>query len=173
MKRPMDLIRTTMTVIPLAVALVATPTGSFSNPADCTTHADKPDEHSDMIRVSADLIRVTGVENTVALEGRPVVTEGDLCLSANSILATYEEGTGKLLAMSAADDVSVAKGADHATGDSARYDVEAQTVVLLGNVTLTSDGAIVNSQKLTIDLENETLTLEGKVESDIDPVPGE
>ena len=46
-------------------------------------------------------------------------------------------------------------------------------MVLLGNVTLTSDGAIVNSQKLTIDLENETLTLEGKVESDIDPVPGE
>lgn len=130
-------------------------------------------DQSDLIKVSAEVVTVTGSQNTVELNVDPVLTQGNLCLSANRILATYEPESGELVTMSAFEDVSFFRGSDHATSAVAHFDVETRVLVLEGNVVLRREGSTVAADQVTISLKDETVTLAGNVRSAINPVSGE
>ncbi|MCY3877481.1 MAG: hypothetical protein OXF88_24725 [Rhodobacteraceae bacterium] len=139
----------------------------------CLAHSANPGNQSELIRVSAEIVTVTGGKNTVLLTGNPVLTQADLCLSANRILATYSPESGKLVTISAYEDVSFFRGSDHATSGVSHYDVETRVLVLEGNVTLTREGSTIAADEVTLNLDNETVTFSGNVSSVINPVSGE
>lgn len=162
---------TAILVTPFAFGL-----GTHASHADtpgCLAHSANPGDQSEVIKVSAEIVTVTGRKNTVLLEGNPVLTQGDLCLSANRILATYAPESGELVTISAYENVTFFRGSDHATSDASHFDVETQILVLEDNVTLAREGSTIAADEVTLNLENETVTIAGNVSSVINPVSGE
>ena len=165
---------TLLTAIPaMAFALGLGAHASFADPSRCQSYIENTGDQSELIKVSAEVVTVTGSKNTVELDVDPVLTQGNLCLSASRILATYAPGSGELLTMSAFKDVVFFRGQDRAASEAAHYDVESRVLVLEGDVILRRDGSTVAADKVTIGLENETVTFAGNVRSAINPVSGE
>lgn len=146
---------------------------SLADTSACLAHSANPGNQSELIKVSAEIVTVTGRKNTVLLEGNPVLTQGDLCLSASRILATYDPESGELVTISAYDNISFFRGSDHATSDASHFNVETRVLVLEDNVTLTREGSTIAADEVTLNLESESVTIAGNVYSVINPVSGE
>ena len=171
MIRRMNPIFTAIPAVAFALGLGAH--ASLADPSRCQPYMANTDEQSELIKVSAEIVTVTGARNTVELNVDPVLTQGNLCLTASRILATYTPESGELVTMSAFKDVTFFRGLDHATSDAAHFDVETRVLVLEGNVILRREDSTVAADQVTINLKDETVTLAGNVRSAINPVSGE
>ncbi len=114
------------------------------------------------IDFAADSIEVQSRADRVAIVGHVVVRQEGLTLTAQRMTIAYTSAGGvDVNRIDALGGVTVTKGADRATGDSAIYDLDHRLITLIGNVQLDQGGNHLSGGRLVIDLGSGRASVNG------------
>lgn len=128
--------------------------------------AARPDPNAP-VEVAADALSVNQDDGTAIFSGNVVITQGDMILSAPSVLVVYKEDSQQIATLEASGGVTLVSGADAAEATSAQYDIDAGTVLLKGNVLLNQGSNVMSGDQITINLTNGTAQVGGRVRTTI------
>lgn len=151
---------------PLALTMVAAltlplaPTSALAQELAFGSTRPSPDTP---VSVSADALSVNQEDGTATFTGDVVIEQGDMILSAATVLVVYKEDSQKIASLQASGGVTMASGKDAAEAQNADYDIDAGIVVLTGNVLLTQGENAITGEKVTIDIDAGTATAGGRV----------
>lgn len=122
----------------------------------------RPDPNAP-VSVEADSLAVNQEDGTATFTGNVVITQGDMLLSAASVLVVYQENSQKIASLKASGGVTMASGPDAAEAQKADYNIETGIVLLTGQVLLTQGENVITGDKITINLETGTAQAGGRV----------
>jgi lipopolysaccharide export system protein LptA len=123
------------------------------------------------VEVSADQLAVNNADGSAVFSGNVVVTQGEMKLSAATIQVNYAEDSKSIDQLIASGGVIVTNLGDAAEAREAIYTIETGMIVLTGDVLLTQGPSAMAGQKLTINLNDGTGIMEGRVTTTF--VPGD
>lgn len=122
---------------------------------------------------SADSIEVQSRADRVVIAGHVVVQQAGLTLTAARMTVAYTDGGGvDVHRIDAVGGVTVTKGTDRATGDSAIYDLDRRIITMLGNVRLTQNGNQLQGGRMVIDLNSGRANVDGRATGGTAGAPG-
>ena len=114
------------------------------------------------IEISADSLEVAQEEQVATFAGNVDAVQGDLVLSADSLMVHYEgrgdtvglaaDTGGTINRIEASGDVILSSPEETAEGDVGVYDVPARLITLNGNVVLTRGENVIRGEQLELDL---------------------
>ena len=119
------------------------------------------------IELSADALEVLQSKHTAVFTGNVIVKQGDIRINAAQMTVNYRESgsdgaMGKgIYRILAEGKVLFTTPGETAQGDSAIYDVDGETIHLLGNVLLTRDKNVLKGTKLDYNLSTGRSVLVG------------
>lgn len=122
------------------------------------------------VEVTADQLAVNQTDGTATFTGNVLIAQGEMRLSAASVLVEY--GTGdrsRIERLHATGGVTLVSGADAAEATEAIYSIDSGDVVMTGNVLLTQGTSTIAGQMLTVDLKTGTGRMEGRVKTVLQP----
>ncbi len=112
---------------------------------------------------SADAIEVQSRADRVLISGNVVVEQAGLRLTAARMTVAYSDASGvDVNRIDAVGGVTVAKGGDRATGNSAIYDLDRRLITMIGNVQLTQGANRLNGGRMVIDLNSGRASVDGR-----------
>lgn len=112
---------------------------------------------------AADSIEVQSRADRVVIAGNVVVEQAGLTLTAARMTVAYSDASGvDVNRIDAVGGVTVTKGADRATGNSAIYDLDRRIITMLGNVQLVQGANRLNGGRLVIDLTSGRASVDGR-----------
>lgn len=112
---------------------------------------------------AADSIEVQSRADRVVIAGNVVVEQAGLTLTAARMTVAYSDASGvDVNRIDAVGGVTVTKGADRATGNSAIYDLDRRIITMLGNVQLVQGANRLNGGRLVIDLTTGRASVDGR-----------
>ena len=115
------------------------------------------------VSVDAGRIDVQERENRVAFSGDVVVTQDNLTVRSQRMLLNYvDAGSLELQRITATGRVSVARGNERATGDTAVYDFNRRIITLAGDVRLRQGQNTLVGGRLVIDLDTGVSSVDGR-----------
>ena len=115
------------------------------------------------VSVDAGRIDVQERENRVAFSGDVVVTQDNLTVRSQRMLLNYvDAGSLELQRITATGGVSVARGNERATGDTAVYDFNRRIITLAGDVRLRQGQNTLVGGRLVIDLDSGVSSVDGR-----------
>ncbi|CUH66465.1 Lipopolysaccharide export system protein LptA precursor [Thalassovita autumnalis] len=148
-------------VISLAfAALIAVAAPVLAQDLAFGTSRPDPDEP---VAVEADALAVNQEDGTATFTGNVVITQGDMVLSAETVLVVYKEDSQKIASLDATGGVTMVSGEDAAEAQNAQYDIDAGTVLLTGQVLLSQGDNVMSGDRITIDLNAGTAQAGGRV----------
>ncbi|WP_022706974.1 MULTISPECIES: lipopolysaccharide transport periplasmic protein LptA [Paracoccus] len=116
------------------------------------------------VEVAADNLSVNQSDGSARFTGNVVIGQGEMRLSADDVTVEYAEGgQDRIRALLARGNVTLVAGEDAAEAQEARYDVEAGTVLLTGDVLLTQGRNVLSGNRITVDIRNGTAEAQGRV----------
>jgi len=119
------------------------------------------------VEIAADQLSVEQATGTATFSGKVVIAQGALKLSADKVVVVYlagESGTkGKIDRLLASGNVLLVTASEAAEADEAVYSVATAQIVMTGDVVLTQGGNALSGQKLTVNLNDGTAVVEGRV----------
>lgn len=131
-----------------------------------------PDAQVEVISDSLSLDRETG---NATFSGDVVIVQGDMRMAAAQVVVFYSQGSGatsqQIDRMEATGGVTFTMGPDAAEAQQAVYDPATRQVVLSGDVLVTQGAATIAGQRLTVNLDTGTGTVEGRVRTVLQPGP--
>ncbi|MEL6738834.1 MAG: LptA/OstA family protein [Pseudomonadota bacterium] len=115
------------------------------------------------VSVDAGRIDVQEREDRVAFSGDVVVTQDNLTVRAQRMLLNYVDARSlELQRITATGGVSVARGNERATGDTAVYDFSRRIITLAGDVRLRQGQNTLVGGRLVIDLDTGVSSVDGR-----------
>lgn len=112
---------------------------------------------------AADSIEVQSRADRVVIAGNVVVDQAGLRLTAARMTVAYSDASGvDVNRIDAVGGVTVVKGSDRATGNSAIYDLDRRIITMLGNVQLVQGANRLNGGRLVIDLTSGRASVDGQ-----------
>lgn len=148
-------------VISLAfAALIAVATPVLAQ--DLAFGTSRPDPN-EPVAVEADALAVNQEDGTATFTGNVVITQGDMVLSAETVLVVYKEDSQKIASLDATGGVTMVSGEDAAEAQNAQYYIDAGTVLLTGQVLLSQGDNVMSGDRITIDLNAGTAQAGGRV----------
>jgi lipopolysaccharide export system protein LptA len=100
--------------------------------------------------------------NRVVLGGGVIVTQAGLTLRSDRLLIDYTDaGQLEIQRITATGGVTITRGDERASGDSAIYDFNRRIITMAGNVALRRGSDTLNGGRLVIDLESGLSTVDG------------
>jgi len=112
---------------------------------------------------AADSIEVQSRADRVVIAGNVVVRQEGLTLTAQRMTVAYSNSGGvDVNRIDAIGGVTVTKGADRATGNSAIYDLDRRLITLIGGVELNQGGNRLSGGRLVIDLSTGRASVDGR-----------
>jgi len=121
------------------------------------------------VEVSADNLTVSQKDGTATFSGNVMITQGDMILNAPSVLVVYKEENKKIYRLEASGGITLVSGPDAAEAQSAEYDIDAGTVLLLGSVLLSQGTNVMSGDRITINLDAGTAQVGGRVKTTLQP----
>lgn len=121
------------------------------------------------VEVTSDSLAVDQADGNATFSGNVVVSQGAMTLTAASVAVVYADGGGRIARMDATGGVTLVSGAEAAEAREARYDIDAGTVTMTGDVVLTQGQITLSSERLVVDLATGTGRLDGRVRSLFQP----
>ena len=121
--------------------------------------------HNTRAPVSVDAGRIDVQEraNRVSFSGDVVVTQAGLTVRSQRMLLNYvDEGSLELQRITATGGVSVTRGNERATGDTAVYDFNRRIITMAGNVQLRQGNNNLSGGRLVIDLDTGVSSVDGR-----------
>ncbi|MCB1332252.1 MAG: lipopolysaccharide transport periplasmic protein LptA [Roseivivax sp.] len=115
------------------------------------------------IEVSADSLSVNQKDGTALYTGDVVIGQGEMRLSAQSVLVVYSENSRRIERLEATGGVTLVNGDEAAEAERADYNVQDGTVVMTGDVLLTQGQNALTSQRMVVNLNTGTAQMDGRV----------
>ncbi|WP_099824876.1 LptA/OstA family protein [Oceaniglobus indicus] len=148
-------------IIATALALIASP--AVAQNTNIAFGGLKHDS-SLPVEVASDTLEVSQTDGSAEFRGNVLVSQGEMKLTAGTVRVIYAaEGGGRISRMNASGGVTLVNGAEAAEAREAIYSIDDATVVMTGDVILTQGQTALSSNKLSIDLNSGTGTMEGRV----------
>lgn len=122
------------------------------------------------VEVGADRFTVNNADGTAVFSGNVVVTQGEMRLAAAEVLVRYAEDRASISELVASGGVTITNLGDAAEAREAVYTIDSGVIVLTGDVLLAQGPSAMAGQRLTINLNDGTGTMEGRVTTTF--VPG-
>jgi lipopolysaccharide export system protein LptA len=122
------------------------------------------------VEVQADQLAVNNADGTAVFSGNVIVTQGEMKLAAGEVRVKYGTDQKEIDELIASGGVVVTNLGDAAEAKEAVYTIASGQIVLSGDVLLTQGGSVMAGSKLTINLEDGTGIMEGRVTTTF--VPG-
>ncbi len=117
------------------------------------------------VEVTAEQLAVNQNEGTALYTGNVIVGQGEMRLAAPRVLVIYAEAAGRIERLEARGGVTLVNGPDAAEADSADYNIDAGTVLMMGNVLVTQGDNALTSEEMTVNLDDGTAQMSGRVRS--------
>ena len=166
--RESTVILAAVTAVSLALAGPVTAQGAEVLFGGMSTH-----DSTQPVEVTAEQLFVDQASGASVFSGGVVVGQGDMRLSAESIRIEYRQGAdgqpGGISQLIASGGVTLVVGAEAAEAREAVYSIDEGTIVLTGDVLLTQGGNALSGERLVVDLNTNTGTMEGRVRTIIQP----
>jgi lipopolysaccharide export system protein LptA len=121
------------------------------------------------IEITSESLTVSETEGTVLFSGDVVISQGEIELSAAKVMVTYNNETAAIITINASNGVRLISSSDAVEADGAQYDVQARTVLMSGNVVLTQGAFALSAKQMSIDLNNGTAQMIGRVKTILQP----
>ena len=116
------------------------------------------------VEVTSERLEVDQEGGIATFIGDVLVVQGEMRLTAPRVRVEYTPGDeGGIDEMHATGGVTMVNGEETAEGADAVYAVEAGTVVMTGDVIVTQGSNVVAGERLYVDLDTGTGTMEGRV----------
>ena len=121
------------------------------------------------IEITSESLLVSETEGTVLFSGDVVISQGEIELSAKKVMVTYNNETAIIIKINASDGVRLISGSDAVEADGAQYNVQAGTVLMSGNVVLVQGAFALSAKQMSIDLNDGTAQMIGRVKTILQP----
>ena len=164
-----------VTLVALAHAQPPTPQQQPSGPANAlqgfAQNRDQP------VKIDASQLEVRDKDKVATFSGGVKVVQGDTTMRAKSLAVFYDgegstsnaltaakpgpSGQQRIKRLEARGGVKVCQDEQVATGDTGIFDMQSNTVTLLGNVVLTKGMNVLKGEKLTVNLGSGAAKIEG------------
>jgi len=164
-----------MTLVALAHAQPPAPQQPPSGPANAlqgfAQNRDQP------VKIDASQLEVRDKDKVATFSGGVKVVQGDTTMRAKSLAVFYDgegstantltaakpgpSGQQRIKRLEARGGVKVCQDEQVATGDTGIFDMQSNTVTLLGNVVLTKGMNVLKGEKLTVNLGSGAAKIEG------------
>jgi len=132
-------------LLPLVALLAAAP-----------AYAQQKHDSEAPINFGADHIELQDKANRAILTGNVSVKQAEMTLNSARMTVAYTgqvvDGSPQVSRLDAAGSVVVTRPDQTARSQYAIYDLNARTILMIGNVTLTQGGNVTHSQRLTLNL---------------------
>ena len=149
----------------LAVLALAISSPAHAQGADVAFGALKHDS-SQPVEIAADQLQVNQETGRAVFQGNVEVGQGEMRLAAQRVEVEYEGGdssTGEVQRLHATGGVTLSSGAEAAEAREAVYTIESSQIVMTGDVLMTQGQNALSGQKLTVNLDDGTGVMEGRV----------
>jgi lipopolysaccharide export system protein LptA len=121
------------------------------------------------VKVRADSFFVNRREGRAEFSGGVVITQGEMVMSADVVLVEYVVGARlenrSVDKLTATGDVDVLNGSQSARAQMAVYSVQEGSLVLTGSAEVTQNESVIAGEKITLNLADDTLFVEGRVQT--------
>jgi lipopolysaccharide export system protein LptA len=179
--------RTMLRAAAIAVALgLAATHGSAQSSKAPSLFKASPKEREQPVRITSATLEVRDKEKVATFSGEVHVVQGDTDVRCNVLLVFYDSelskpaptpakaapvsgsrGDQKIRRMEARGSVVITQKDQRAVGDQADFDVLKNTMVLTGNVIVTSSDGVIRGKRLLVNMTTGIYTMEsdgGRVE---------
>ncbi len=123
------------------------------------------------VEIEADSLTVNNADGTAVFTGNVLVGQGDMRLSAGAVRVEYGADGQSINRLFASGGVTLANQSEAAEAQEAVYTIGSGEVIMTGQVLLTQGQTALSGQKLVINLQSGTGTMEGRVQTTF--IPGE
>jgi lipopolysaccharide export system protein LptA len=123
------------------------------------------------VEIEADSLTINNADGTAVFTGNVLVGQGEMRLSAGSVRVEYGTDGKTINRLFASGGVTLANQSEAAEAQEAIYTIGSGEVVMTGQVLLTQGQTALSGQKLVINLQSGTGTMEGRVQTTF--IPGE
>jgi len=117
------------------------------------------------IDVTSQRLDVDDNANTALFTGDVVAIQDTMTLYAPWVKVFYKEDQSGISHMIAKDGVTLIQGDEAAEGEDAVYDLQAETIVMTGDVLVTQRLSAIASDKMTVNLDDGTALMTGRVKT--------
>jgi lipopolysaccharide export system protein LptA len=124
------------------------------------------------VEATADALSVDQETSTAVFEGNATVTQGTLHLDADKIRIEYKPEDGGVSRVEATGGVTFTNGTEIAEAESAVYTVGTSEISMTGGVLLLQGQNTISGDRLVLDLDAGTGTMQGNVKTVFTPANG-
>jgi lipopolysaccharide export system protein LptA len=117
------------------------------------------------VEVTSDTLSVDQGTGIAIFTGNVVVSQGEMRLTAPRVQVVYRENPKGIERMEATGGVTLVSGPDAAESERADYSIDTGEIVMTGDVLLSQLGSVLTSDKMTVQLEQGTAQMAGRVKT--------
>ncbi|MDC0094963.1 hypothetical protein OAI58_01630 [Amylibacter sp.] len=121
------------------------------------------------VEITANNLSINQTSNSAIFEGTAYVGQGSLRLSADKIVVSYNQDTGKVTSVEATGKVVFTNGTDIAEAESAIYKIDSGLLSMSGNVLLVQGKSTISGNYLDMDILKNIANLSGNVKTTLAP----
>lgn len=121
------------------------------------------------IEVQADSLSVDQETGNARFEGSVVITQGEMQFTASLVDVAYTDGQDGISKLTGSGGVKILSGKDTAQAESAVYDVGTGLIHMQGNVSLAQGRNTITAQRMTVNTNDSTAELHGRVRTVLQP----
>lgn len=132
-------------------------------------------ESDQPVEVTADSLTLDQGTGEVVFAGNVIVHQGDLRMAAAQVRVLYSETEGQreVREVVATGGVLVTRGADAAEGREARFDVASALLTMTGDVLVTQGPTAVAGDRLVVNMQTGSGSVEGRVRTVLETGDGQ
>lgn len=122
------------------------------------------------VEITADSLSVDQTDASATFSGEVVIVQGAMRLTAAVVRVEYgKDGQNRIERLHASGGVTLVSAAEAAEASEAIYTVISGLIVLQGDVLLTQGPNVLSGQLLTVDLTTGQATMQGRVQTTLQP----
>ncbi|MGB7319408.1 MAG: LptA/OstA family protein [Planktotalea sp.] len=165
----MKLIKTTLIVSALAMLLstmdIVTAHAQSAEGGTSISFGDREQNTDAPIDVTSAQLAIDENANTALFTGDVVVVQDNMTLYAPWVKVFYLEDQSGISHMHAKDGVTLIQGEEAAESETADYSLKDDVIIMSGDVLVTQKLSAIAADKMTIQLEDGTALMTGRVKS--------
>lgn len=124
------------------------------------------------IEIEADELAISQADNSATFSGNVVIKQGEMSLSAPLVKVVYNSDSSEIEQLIATGGVTLVSGEEAAEAEMAEYSVTNGTIIMKGNVLLAQGLNSLAAEEMTVNLNDGSALLTGRVRTVLRPQGG-
>ena len=122
------------------------------------------------IEIEADELAISQADSSATFKGNVTISQGNMTLSAGQVIVVYNEETSEIDKLLASKNVTLVSGNEAAEAETAEYFVTEGIIIMRGNVLLAQGLSSLTAGEMTVNLNDGTALLTGRVRTVLRPL---